>query len=105
MDKAFAQYVGDGDFINGVPARDMTAGEWAAVPEPLQRLAVALGVIEVDGWKAEELPFNETDNNETEEAEPEIEAWVPEEPDTEEAENEEAEAETVAVEEAAEEGD
>jgi hypothetical protein len=40
------RYVGDGAFIQGVPARDLTAEEWAAVPSELQTMAVAARIFE-----------------------------------------------------------
>lgn len=42
--EAFAKYVGDGDFLNGVPARDMEQGEWFALDEELREQAQALGI-------------------------------------------------------------
>lgn len=50
-----ARYVGDGNYILGVPARDLTAGEWDALPEERRRVCLAAGVFEVDGPVAPEV--------------------------------------------------
>lgn len=42
-----ALYIGFGAFLPGVPARDMTAEEWAALPQEQQELAVALDLYQV----------------------------------------------------------
>ena len=40
-------YIGFGRFLDGVPARDLTAGEWAALPDEARALAVALDLYQV----------------------------------------------------------
>ena len=40
-------YIGFGAFLDGVPARDMTADEWAALPETARGQAVALDLYQV----------------------------------------------------------
>ena len=40
-------YIGFGRFLDGVPARDLTADEWAALPEAARALAVALDLYQV----------------------------------------------------------
>jgi hypothetical protein len=42
------RYLGNGtQFIEGIPARDLTPEEWAALPEALQRRAAALYAVPV----------------------------------------------------------
>ncbi len=38
-----AKYVGAGNYVDGVPARDLDAAEWAALSEALQSKALAAG--------------------------------------------------------------
>ena len=45
--QAGAKYIGGGDFLNGVPARDMSADEWEALDPEQQKQAVKLGLFEV----------------------------------------------------------
>lgn len=40
------RYTGAGDYLPGVPARDLTAEEWAALGADTQALALALGLYE-----------------------------------------------------------
>ena len=35
-------YIGAGAYLHGVPARDITADEWAALPEELRKIALDL---------------------------------------------------------------
>lgn len=37
----YASYVGDGNYVPGVPARDMTKAEWEALPEEKADKALA----------------------------------------------------------------
>ena len=37
------KYVGGGNYVQGVPARDLTAKEWDALPEALQEKAISTG--------------------------------------------------------------
>lgn len=47
------KYLGDGkEILYGVPMRDMTDEEWAALPQDLQEFALATGRFEVDKPKA-----------------------------------------------------
>lgn len=41
------RYIGGGDFIQGVPARDLTRDEWEALEEILAAAALAAGVYEL----------------------------------------------------------
>ena len=43
--KGGVKYIGGGRFIVGVPAKDMTAKQWARVPAAKQRRAIALGLV------------------------------------------------------------
>lgn len=43
-DDIAARYVGTGDFLLGVPARDLTVDEWAALGAEQQALIVDLGL-------------------------------------------------------------
>ena len=48
MDESiYARYVGGGDFVPGVPMRDMTLAEWEAVSEELRALVLALGLYQI----------------------------------------------------------
>ncbi len=38
-----AIYIGKGAYIEGVPARDLSADEWAEIPPELQDKAIAAG--------------------------------------------------------------
>lgn len=38
------RYIGAGDYLPGVPARDLTADEWAALGADTQALALSLGL-------------------------------------------------------------
>jgi len=42
-----AVYVGGGKFINGIPARDLTADEWASFSSEERDYFVKLGIYEV----------------------------------------------------------
>lgn len=41
------RYAGGGDYWPGVPARDLDAEEWVALPEDLRRLLLALRLYEI----------------------------------------------------------
>lgn len=43
-DEIAARYAGGGDFVLGVPARDLTVEEWAALGADQQALVVSLGL-------------------------------------------------------------
>ena len=38
------EYIGDGTFEQGIPARNLTADEWAEVPAETQKRLIASGV-------------------------------------------------------------
>lgn len=38
------EYIGDGNYLYGVPARDMELSEWEALPEKDRELALSLGL-------------------------------------------------------------
>jgi len=40
-------YIGQGYFLGGVPARDLTAEEWSKLDKDIQKRAIALGLYEV----------------------------------------------------------
>lgn len=40
-------YIGAGRWLNGIPARDMSADEWGAIDPELRAQALALGLYEV----------------------------------------------------------
>lgn len=44
---AHVRYIGGGDFLHGVPARDLTRAEWDAIDTDTQALALALGLYEL----------------------------------------------------------
>ncbi len=46
-DKQVVRYVGDGKFLHGVPARDMSMDEWNALDENLRVLALKLGLYQL----------------------------------------------------------
>jgi len=46
------RYIGDGAFVNGVPARDLTAVEWLALAEEQREAAKTL-------YAADETPVEE----------------------------------------------
>lgn len=46
-EKPHAKYVGDGAFVAGVPARDLTEEEWETLPEKLRKWAETAGTHEV----------------------------------------------------------
>ncbi len=41
---AIVRYIGGGNFIPGVPARDMTPDEWSEIPADLREAAVQNGL-------------------------------------------------------------
>ncbi len=43
-DDIAARYVGAGDYLPGLPARDLTVEEWAALGADQQTLVVGLGL-------------------------------------------------------------
>lgn len=43
----YAHYVGNGSYLPGLPACDMTREEWDIQPEDLRELALELGLYEV----------------------------------------------------------
>lgn len=45
--KPRAKYVGKGKFLNGVPARDLNAEEWASFSSQERKYFVSLGLFEV----------------------------------------------------------
>lgn len=47
MDEPYANYRRPGEFVQGVPARDMTREEWEALPEELRVIALELGIYEL----------------------------------------------------------
>lgn len=48
-------YIGQGDFIQGLPARDMSLEEWTSYPEDLLAAALAAGLYIVDTENQDEL--------------------------------------------------
>lgn len=41
------KYSGEGQFIPGVPARDLTVQEWAVLPHAVQAVCLSTGVYEI----------------------------------------------------------
>ena len=48
-------YNADKGFYSGVPARDLTEAEWAAIDKELQKTLLDLGLYEVKQAKKEEI--------------------------------------------------
>lgn len=46
---AYMRYIGAGEFVQGVPARDLTRVEWDALDTDTQALVLALGLYELAG--------------------------------------------------------
>lgn len=44
---AYMRYVGGGDFLQGLPTRDLTRAEWDAINTDTQALVLALGLYEL----------------------------------------------------------
>lgn len=42
-EEPYAKYIGEGAFVAGVPARDLTQEEWEAIPIERCKLALAAG--------------------------------------------------------------
>jgi len=39
-----AEYIGNGNYYQGVPARDLSDEEWAAVPRRVKKVVLGLGL-------------------------------------------------------------
>lgn len=48
MDEIVAYYVGNGNFLNGVPARDLTRAEWDALDEATRQMCLESGVYQLE---------------------------------------------------------
>jgi hypothetical protein len=48
-----ATYVGEGEYLNGVPARDLSTEDWDALTPDLQVEVVASGLYEFEGGDPE----------------------------------------------------
>lgn len=46
-----AVYIGEGAFISGVPARDLSQEEWEAIGTRRQEAAIAGGIFKIEGGK------------------------------------------------------
>ena len=44
MAKGGARYVGDGDYVPGIPARDLSAAEWKKISETVREQLVEAGL-------------------------------------------------------------
>ena len=59
MADIYATYIGDGAFVNGVPARDLTKAEWDELTAEQRKAAVDLKLYRVNAHTREE-PLRET---------------------------------------------
>jgi len=53
-DPLAVRYIGAGNHLIGVPARDLTVSEWAGLPEETRALALGLGLYAAADDAAEE---------------------------------------------------
>ena len=46
-EKIYAEYIGKGNYLQGVPAKSMTKAEWEAIDQKTREMAVTLGLYRI----------------------------------------------------------